>query len=602
MRVMVACWVLPLAILAMACGDGTGHTEGRVRAASAAEASSSAQLIVDERVLASGYVSEVFGKYYAISVGRHIVSVVVDGIASEESIEVEADVDYTVVHSGIEGQPATVFADSDDNDTLDDESDVLAEADAPNVRFVHGSSSAGLVDIYLSAPDKALSEVAPLTFDLKNGDVTGFQATDKGVYRLRVTKATFIDQVLFDSGPFTLDGQGNLSFVMLDVPGGTGAGALKFLVLTDTGSWTLGAFNPCAADVADDTLATARPFVGAFALDGLCRAGDVDFFKLDLTAAKLAVIEVSTAGLGSLLNSTLELQGPEGIVLDKSARDSTGKARSRVLLFGGQSYYIRVGDSRGQGGANYTYELRVSLLDENPTVEAAGGAFNAASNDKGILAFAGQFVALSARRADNKPLDYKSMVRVTGLGTSRYDFVYDAALATDGVLRVILSDGKTPLPHVTPLALPGGLMASQAFSSDWLVASPSRISSYRATRAMGVAFPTRDLTWNANTDSALAPAAVTTVQLNEARTSARVTFTVPARATTFDLLAYGRDSAAVGRASATSSPVSVTLDGPLATDEAYAVRVQAGDVGLLKLPLGNKALNVSEFLFYSDAE
>ena len=597
MRVMVLCWVLLLALLGVACSDGTGQV-GQVRAATVADGFTTAELRVDQSTLARGRVAEVFGKFFAVPAGRHAISVILDGIQVDEQVDVQADGSYTIVHPGIRGIPATLVTEG-----LDEEYETTAAADAPKLRFVHGSTAAGTVDVYLSAADKPLSEVAPLTFDFKNGDVTPFQATDKGVYRLRLTKATFIDQVVFDSGPFTLDGTGNLSFVLMDVPGGSGAGAFKFLVLTDSGSWPLGAFDACAGDTPDEDIASAKLLTGAFAMNGLCKAGDVDFYRFELPAAKLAVVEVSTSGLGSLLNTALELQADKGVLLDKSTKDATGKARTRVLLFGGAPYFIRIADTRGAGGVGYTYELRLTLLDAAPTAEAGGGNFNAASTSSKIKPFAGQFVALSVRGADNKPVDYKTMVRVTGLSASRYDFVYDPALAVDGVLRVILSDGKSALPTVSPLtSVTTGLVATQVMMDDWFVAMPAASAHYRASRAMGVAFPTKEVSWTANTDSALTVPTVTGAPLNANLNAARVTFMMPQRATTYEVSGFGRVGAASGKLSATRSPVNLPFDAALAADEAYAVRVQAGDVGLFKTPLPNGAMNVSEFLYYSNVE
>jgi hypothetical protein len=593
---MVLCWVLLLALLGGACSDGTGHF-GQVRAATVADGSATAELRVDQRLLAQGRVSDVFGKYFEVAAGKHAISVIIDGVRVEEAVDVAEGASYTVIHPGVRGIPATILTDDGES-----ELDTTAAADAPNVRFVHASTAAGIVDVYLSGADKGLSEVAPLTFDFKNGDVTPFAATDKGTYRLRLTKPTQIDQVLFDSGPFKLDGQGNLSFVLTDVPGGTGPGAFKFLVLTDTGSWPLGAFDPCAGDTPDEDIASAKALSGSFAMNGLCRAGDVDFYRFDLPSAKLAVVEVSTAGLGSLLNTSLELQADKGVLLDKSARDATGKAKARVLLFGGAPYFIKIADARGAGGVGYTYELRVTLLDAAPTAEACGGNFNAASNESAIKAFNGQFVALSVRGADNKPVDYKTMVRVTGLLSSRYDFVYDPTLASDGVLRVILSDGQTALPTVSPLTGVTGLVATQVLHDDWFVAMPLVSAHYRASRAMGVAFPTKEITWAANSANALTVPTVTGVQLNAALNGARITFMMPQRATTYEVSGFGRIGAASGKLSATHSPVNLSFDAPLAADEPYAVRVQAGDAGLFKVPLPNRAMNVSEFLFYSNVE
>ena len=119
--------------------------------------------------------------------------------------------------------------------------------------------------------------------------------------------------------------------------------------------------------------------------------------------------------------------------------------------------------------------------------------------------------------------------------------------------------------------------------------------------SVSVAFPNRSLSWTVTADSLALPE-VTATQLSQARDNMRVTFTQPARATTFEVAAFGRSSAVSGKVTTSASPVSVPLAGPLTAEEAFVVRVSAGDAGLIALPLSGQARNVSEFLFYSDAE
>jgi hypothetical protein len=167
------------------------------------------------------------------------------------------------------------------------------------------------------------------------------------------------------------------------------------------------------------------------------------------------------------------------------------------------------------------------------------------------------------------------------------------------VLRVLLGDGTGPLPHVQRSSLAGNLSPWEA---GWYVAAPTARDTLRARRLdMSVAFPNRSLSWTVTADSLALPE-VTATQLNEARSSIRVTFTQPARATTFEVGAFGRSSAVNGKVVTSASPVSVALNGALTATEAFVVRVSAGDAGLISLPLNGQARNVSEFLYYSDAE
>jgi hypothetical protein len=585
MRIMGAWWVVLCAVLAIACGQDGQAPGARLRAVALAEPDSRVEITVDGHAIARGRAREVLGTLWPVSAGMHDIAVRLEDREFRWRWRIELDLDYTAILN--EGLPPVMVAD----DPADDE----PVAPALTGRFVHGSTTAGLVDVYLSAPDSRLAGAEPTTFDLDNGDVTGFETLSGGRARLRVTRATEVGEVLFDSGPFTLPASGKLSFLLLDKVGG----GLEFMVLTEEGSFNVGAFDACASDAGDDDAASARAFVGPMMMDGLCADGDVDFYKLDVPESKLAVVEVSTVELGSSLESQVELSSAT-LALDRASANAAGKATSRVFLFGGQTYFVKVSDAEGAGGPDYTYELRVRLLDAAPTVDAAGGGFTGGSNNPAVGGFEGDFVALAAHDEAGQALGFKSMVRVTGLGTGVYEFVFDPALASAGVLRVILGDDTGPLPHVQPRSSRAGNLS--AWEAGWYVAAPTGRDTLRARRlAMSVAFPHQSLSWTVRADRLVLPA-VTATQPSRTRDSLRVTFTRPARATTFEVSAFGRRSAVNGKVAAARSPVSVPLSGPLTETEAYVVRVTAGDNGLLALPLGGQARNVSEFLFYSDAE
>jgi hypothetical protein len=593
MRNMVPWWVMPCAMLTIACENGAEAPAAQLRAIALAKPGSHVEIDVDERMVASGRAEDVLGRLLPVDAGLHQVAVAVDSHRFAAQLRVAVDVDYTLVFGGDE-RP-TVIADA----SKDDEAPL---ASAPSARFVHASSTAGLVDVYLSPPEASLAALAPTTLDLSGGDVTAFEPTTRGVQRLRLTRAGHASEVLFDSGPVSLPAMDELSFVLLDKLGG----GLTFMVPTATGAVPLEALDPCAAGVADNDAASARPYLGPVMVDGLCAAADVDFYKFDLPASTLAVVEVSTAGLTSSLNPVVELSSPS-LTLDRAGKDAAGKATSRVLLFGGQTYFVKVSDAAGRGGAGFTYELRVTSVDAAPQVDATGGNFSAGSNNPDIAAFEGQFVALSAQSAAATAIDFKSMVRVTGLGANVYEFVFDPALAVDGVLRVLLGNGQGPLPTVQARSsLAGNLRAFDALS-DWFVAEPTSRTTLRARNlAMGVAFPTRSMSWTLTTDPLTLPV-VTATELTSVRNAVKVTFNAPARAKTFELSTFGRESTVTGKSNTKQSPTSIRLAGRFSATEAYVVRISASDVrvgdgSVLAAPLGAQARNLSEFLFYSDAQ
>lgn len=75
----------------------------------------------------------------------------------------------------------------------DDNRSVATEA---KVRLVHGSPTAGSVDIYVTAPDANISSVAPAFSGVQFKEETGYVSLDEGDYRVRVTPTGSKDAVI----------------------------------------------------------------------------------------------------------------------------------------------------------------------------------------------------------------------------------------------------------------------------------------------------------------------------------------------------------------------------------------------------------------------
>jgi len=119
------------------------------------------------------------------------------------------------------------------------------------------------------------------------------------------------------------------------------------------------------------------------------QAGDEDVFRLDGKAGMQVAIEVAARRLGSPLDSRIELTDATGKRIafnddseDKSAGLLTHQADSYVLatLPAAGTYYVRLGDTQRQGGAEFSYRLRVSparqdftLLVSPSTIIVPGG-------------------------------------------------------------------------------------------------------------------------------------------------------------------------------------------------------------------------------------
>ncbi len=99
------------------------------------------------------------------------------------------------------------------------------------------------------------------------------------------------------------------------------------------------------------------------------RPGDIDRFQVRAPAGTALVVEVTARRLGSRLDPSLRVTDPAGATLafcddwvDKAAGDATHHADARVELKAphGGVCHVAVRDSRGEGGPDYAYRLRIS--------------------------------------------------------------------------------------------------------------------------------------------------------------------------------------------------------------------------------------------------
>ena len=87
------------------------------------------------------------------------------------------------------------------------------------VRLIHGSPSAGNVDIYVTAPDADITAAEPAFEAVPFKAETGFVSLTPGNYRLRITPAG-TKTVAIDSGTLSLAGGGIYTAVARDAEGG----------------------------------------------------------------------------------------------------------------------------------------------------------------------------------------------------------------------------------------------------------------------------------------------------------------------------------------------------------------------------------------------
>jgi hypothetical protein len=94
----------------------------------------------------------------------------------------------------------------------DDNRSVATEA---KVRLVHGSPTAGSVDIYVTAPDANITGIEPAFSGVQFKEETGYVSLDEGDYRVRVTPTGSKDAVI-DTNTISLNAGGVYTAIARD--------------------------------------------------------------------------------------------------------------------------------------------------------------------------------------------------------------------------------------------------------------------------------------------------------------------------------------------------------------------------------------------------
>ena len=112
---------------------------------------------------------------------------------------------------------------------IDDNRSVATEA---KVRIVHGSPTAGSVDIYVTAPDADISNVTPAFSAVPFKAETGYVALAEGDYQVRVT-ATGSKDAVIDTGTLSLNAGGVYTAVARDATPDEENGTFGLILLDD---------------------------------------------------------------------------------------------------------------------------------------------------------------------------------------------------------------------------------------------------------------------------------------------------------------------------------------------------------------------------------
>jgi hypothetical protein len=217
MKLKILSLALAVGALVSACGDDDNGTApenaGRVRVVHLSPDAPLLDVLVDDVTVAENVSYLDVPEYVDVEAGsRNIALRVSDSevIAAEEDVTVGDGVDYTVLVGGA-FQSLVVTALTDDNSEP-------TGGDA-RVRLIHGAPSAGLVDIYVSAPGVDLADAPTRLTSVEFRDVSPYLTVPAGDYQVRITPS-FSETVLIDSGTLTLSSGQVRTGIAVDAEGG----------------------------------------------------------------------------------------------------------------------------------------------------------------------------------------------------------------------------------------------------------------------------------------------------------------------------------------------------------------------------------------------
>ncbi|HYC32781.1 MAG TPA: DUF4397 domain-containing protein, partial [Gemmatimonadales bacterium] len=197
MKLKILSLLLAVGALVSACGDddnGSGpENAGRIRFVLLSPDAPDLDVLVDNVEVATNvpYLTE--PEYLEFEAGTRNIQVRVSG-----SDEIVLDEDVTVVdgldYSALLGNQFAAI----DLAFLTDEN-TPASGSSAKVRLIHAAPSAGLVDIYVTAPGADLTQETPLFTAVDFGDFSPYGPVPAGEYQLRITSVGTTD-VLIDSG------------------------------------------------------------------------------------------------------------------------------------------------------------------------------------------------------------------------------------------------------------------------------------------------------------------------------------------------------------------------------------------------------------------
>lgn len=202
--------------LAAGCSDDTGSNvtpEARLRVVHASPDAPNVDVLVDGAVALTNVAYQAASAYLSVPAGARAIAVrPTGGTTAVISVTptLTAGTDYTVLAVGPVATIEPLLL-TDDNSA--------PAAGNVKVRLVHASPTAGLVDIYVTAPGADISMMTPSLAGVDFKVASPYIAAPAGDYQVRVTAAG-TKTVALDTGTLTLAAGQIRTGVALDAPGG----------------------------------------------------------------------------------------------------------------------------------------------------------------------------------------------------------------------------------------------------------------------------------------------------------------------------------------------------------------------------------------------
>jgi hypothetical protein len=171
-------------------------------------------VLVDDEIVLEDVPYKAASKFLSVASGSRNIKVNATGTSTTV---IDADLDLAL--NSFTTIIATNFLAQIEPLVLPDENTPSADPGSLKVRVVHGSPTAPVVDVYVTAPGVDINNATPILSDVAFTEFSPFLEIPEGDYRIRLTEAGSKTPI-YDSGTVPLDAGSILTVVAVDATGG----------------------------------------------------------------------------------------------------------------------------------------------------------------------------------------------------------------------------------------------------------------------------------------------------------------------------------------------------------------------------------------------